>query len=101
MAVSKSIMASQPAAVQEIETTVPVDFINNPVVVVIPAYNEERFIGSVVLKVRKFPVDGHRGGRRLLGRYRRGGAGGGGDGHPPPDQPRQGPGAQQRLYRRA
>lgn len=33
-----------------------VDFIANPVAVVIPAYNEERFIGSVVLKVRKFPV---------------------------------------------
>jgi glycosyltransferase involved in cell wall biosynthesis len=34
----------------------PVDFKANPVVVVIPAYNEERFIGSVVLKVLKFPV---------------------------------------------
>jgi len=33
-----------------------VDFAANPVVVVIPAYNEERFIGSVVLKVRKYPV---------------------------------------------
>ena len=33
-----------------------VDFEANPVAVVIPAYNEERFIGSVVLKVRRFPV---------------------------------------------
>ena len=33
-----------------------VDFAANPVAVVIPAYNEERFIGSVVLKVRRYPV---------------------------------------------
>lgn len=34
----------------------PVDFCKNKVAVVIPAYNEERFIGSVVLKTLRFPV---------------------------------------------
>jgi glycosyltransferase involved in cell wall biosynthesis len=33
-----------------------VDLHAHPVVVIIPAYNEERFIGSVVLKLRKYPV---------------------------------------------
>lgn len=33
-----------------------VDFLNHKVVVVIPSYNEERFIGSVVLKLRRYPV---------------------------------------------
>lgn len=39
--------------------TVPtaVDFIRHRVVVVVPAYNEERFIGSVVLKIRQRPVE--------------------------------------------
>lgn len=33
------------------------DLLNYRVVVVIPSYNEERFIGSVVLKIRRFPVN--------------------------------------------
>lgn len=33
-----------------------VDFLRSQIVVVIPAYNEERFIGSVVLKILQFPV---------------------------------------------
>lgn len=39
--------------------TVPtaVDFIRHKVVVVVPAYNEERFIGSVVLKIKQRPVE--------------------------------------------
>ncbi|HEY5669565.1 MAG TPA: glycosyltransferase family 2 protein [Anaerolineales bacterium] len=32
------------------------DFLHHRIVVVVPAYNEERFIGSVVLKIRKYPV---------------------------------------------
>ncbi len=36
--------------------TEQVDFEANLVVVVIPAYNEERFIGSVVLKLLRYPV---------------------------------------------
>lgn len=34
----------------------PVDLKAHPVAVVIPAYNEERFIGSVVLKLLKYPA---------------------------------------------
>ena len=34
----------------------PADFDGRRVVIVIPAYNEERFIGSVVLKLRAYPV---------------------------------------------
>ena len=33
------------------------DWQNHKIVVVIPAYNEERCIGSVVLKLRQYPVD--------------------------------------------
>lgn len=38
------------------ETVPPVDFTANLVVVIIPAYNEERFIASVVLKMLRYPV---------------------------------------------
>ncbi len=37
-------------------TTIPVDFLHHRIVVVVPAYNEERFIGSVVIKILKYPV---------------------------------------------
>lgn len=36
---------------------VEVDFALHKVVVVVPAYNEERFIGSVVLKLKRYPVE--------------------------------------------
>ena len=32
-------------------------FLGKKIIVIIPAYNEERFIGSVILKLKKFPVD--------------------------------------------
>jgi glycosyltransferase involved in cell wall biosynthesis len=51
-----AIQAGNAEIAEEQETSMPVDFRANPVVVVIPAYNEERFIGSVVLKILKFPV---------------------------------------------
>lgn len=34
----------------------PTTFFNKRIVVIIPSYNEERFIGSVVLKLLRFPV---------------------------------------------
>lgn len=34
----------------------PIFFLNKRIVVIIPSYNEERFIGSVVLKLLRFPV---------------------------------------------
>jgi glycosyltransferase involved in cell wall biosynthesis len=40
----------------QIDQTVLDKFHQHRVVVIIPAYNEERFIGSVVLKIRQFPV---------------------------------------------
>ncbi len=43
---------TQPIAGQR----VGVDLHAHPVVVIIPAYNEERFIGSVVLKLLRYPV---------------------------------------------
>jgi glycosyltransferase involved in cell wall biosynthesis len=32
-------------------------FLGKKIIVIIPAYNEERFIGSVVLKLKKYPVE--------------------------------------------
>jgi glycosyltransferase involved in cell wall biosynthesis len=32
-------------------------FLGKRIIVIIPAYNEERFIGSVILKLKKFPVE--------------------------------------------
>jgi hypothetical protein len=52
----------------------PLDFDGSRVVVVIPAYNEERFIGSVLLKLRAYPLtiivvdDGSSDGTALIAR---------------------------------
>jgi glycosyltransferase involved in cell wall biosynthesis len=35
----------------------PEVFMGRKIIVIIPAYNEERFIGSVILKLKKFPVE--------------------------------------------
>jgi len=43
-------------AVLPAASPLPVDFAAHQVVVVIPAYNEERFIGSLVIKLLRFPV---------------------------------------------
>lgn len=48
---------SQPLALEPLQPPVaPVDFFTRPVVVIVPAYNEERFIGSVVLKLLQQPL---------------------------------------------
>ena len=52
---SLNFVANQPT-VLAVEQNPPVDFNANLVVVVIPAFNEERFIASVVLKILRFPV---------------------------------------------
>lgn len=43
-------------ATPNLQTTLPIDWQTSPVAVIIPAYNEERFIGSVVLKLRQNPI---------------------------------------------